>query len=239
MFLVAFFFAGTTLFGLAAADFVGQDAIKAADRGGNLTLPLLAQYLGGGAGTWSGEVMLGFVSAVAVTTILAVVSGLTLSTSGAIAHDFYVNWINGGRIEERQQVWIARVSAVVIGILAIALGILAQGVNVAVLVILAICIAASASFPVLILSLFWRRFNTAGVVSGILVGLASSVGLAILGPAVRGADAVWPLVNPTIVSMPLGFLGAILGTFLAGRDRANESRFDAFSLRVHTGVAAE
>ncbi|MFZ2144575.1 MAG: cation acetate symporter [Xanthobacteraceae bacterium] len=239
MFLVSFFFAGTTLFGLAAADFVGQDAIKAADRGGNLALPLLAQYLGGGAGTWGGEAMLGFVSAVAVTTILAVVSGLTLSTSGAIAHDFYVNWVKAGHIEERQQVWIARVSAVVIGILAIALGILAQGVNVAVLVILAICIAASASFPVLILSLFWRRFNTAGVVTGIVVGLVSSVVLAMLGPAVRGADAVWPLVNPTIVSMPLGFLGAILGTLLAGRDQANESRFDAFSLRVHTGVAAE
>ena len=239
MFLVGFFFAGTTLFGLAAADFVGQDAIKAADRGGNLALPLLAQYLGGGAGTWSGEAMLGFVSAVAVTTILAVVSGLTLSTSGAIAHDFYVNWVKGGHVEERREVWIARASAVVIGILAIALGILAQGVNVAVLVILAICIAASASFPVLILSLFWRRFNTAGVVSGIVVGLGSSVVLAMLGPAVRGADAVWPLVNPTIVSMPLGFLGAILGTLLAGRDQANESRFDAFSLRVHTGVAAE
>jgi cation/acetate symporter len=239
MFLVGFFFAGTTLFGLAAADFVGQDAIRAADRGGNLTLPLLAQYLGGGAGTWGGEVMLGFVSAVAVTTILAVVSGLTLSTSGAIAHDFYVNWIKGGHIEERQQVRIARVSAVVIGILAVALGILAQGVNVAVLVILAICIAASANFPVLILSLFWRRFNTAGVVGGILVGLVSSVVLAILGPAVRGADAVWPLVNPTIVSMPLGFLGAVLATLLVGRDRENESRFDTFSLRVHTGVAAE
>jgi cation/acetate symporter len=239
MFLVGFFFAGTTLFGLAAADFVGQEAIKAADRGGNLTLPLLAQYLGGGAGTWGGEAMLGFVSAVAVTTILAVVSGLTLSTSGAIAHDFYVSWIRGGHVEERAQVWIARVSAVVIGILAIALGILAQGVNVAVLVILAICIAASASFPVLILSLFWRRFNTTGVVSGIVVGLVSSVVLAMLGPAVRGADAVWPLVNPTIVSMPLGFLGAILGTLLAGRDEANESRFDAFLLRVHTGVAAE
>src|SRR5260370_38946404 len=127
--------------------------------------------------------MLGFVSAVAVTTILAVVFGLTLSTSGAIAHDFYVNWIKGGHIEEYQQVRIARVSAVVIGILAVALGILAQGVNVAVLVILAICIAASANFPVLILSLFWRRFNTAGAVGGILVGLVSSSVLAIFWPA--------------------------------------------------------
>jgi cation/acetate symporter len=235
MFVAGFLFAGTTLFGLAGADFVGQDAIRAADRGGNLTLPLLAQYLGGGAGSWGGEVMLGFVSAVAVTTILAVVSGLTLSTSSAIAHDFYVNWIRGGHVEERQEVWIARLSSVIIGVLAIALGILAQGVNVAVMVILAICIAASANFPVLILSLFWRQFNTAGVVSGILAGLVSSVVLAIMGPAVRGADAVWPLVNPTIVSMPLGFLGAILGALLGGRDAANESRFDTFSHRVHTG----
>jgi cation/acetate symporter len=237
MFLAGVFFAGATFFGLAGADFVGQDASRAADRGGNLTLPLLAQYLGGGAGSWGGEVMLGFVSAVAVATILAVVSGLTFSS--AIAHDLYVNWIRGGHVEERHEVWIARVSSVIIGVLAIALGILGQGVNVAVLVIVATCIAASANFPVLMLSLFWRRFNTAGVVSGILVGLGSSVVLAIMGPAVRGADAVWPLVNPTIVSMPVGFLGAILGALLGGRDAAQESRFDTFSHRVHTGVAAE
>jgi len=196
---------------------------------------LLAQYLGGGKGTLGGQIMLGFVSAVAVATILAVVSGLTLSTSGAIAHDFYVNWVKRGHLEEHRQVWIARISTVVIGVLAIALGILAQGVNVAVLVILAICVAASANFPVLALSLFWRRFNTGGVVGGMLLGLVSSVVLAMIGPAMRGADAIWPLVNPTIVSMPLGFLGAVLGTLLAGRDKENEARFGAFSLRVHAG----
>src|SRR5246500_5207188 len=239
MFLAGSFFAGTTLFGLAAANFVGQDVIRAADKGGNLTLPLLAQFLGGGKGTLGGEIMLGFVSAVAVATILAVVSGLTLSTSGAIAHDFYVNWIKRGRVEEHKEVWVARISTVVIGVLAIALGILVQGVNVAVLVILAICVAASANFPVLILSLFWRRFNTGGVVGGMLVGLVSSVVLAMIGPGVRGADAIWPLVNPTVVSMPLGFLGAILGTLLTGRDRANEERFERFSRQVHTGLAAE
>lgn len=239
MFLAGAFFAATTLFGLAAASLVGQDAIRAADKGGNLTLPLLAQFLGGGKGTLGGDVMLGIVAAVAIATILAVVSGLTLSTSGAIAHDFYVNWVKRGAIEERKEVLIARISTIVIGVLAIALGILAQGVNVAVLVILAICVAASANFPVLILSLFWRRFNTGGVVGGMLVGLVSSVALAMLGPAVRGADAIWPLVNPTIVSLPLGFLGAILGTLLAGRDPANEARFDHFSRQVHTGLAAE
>jgi cation/acetate symporter len=239
MFLAGAFFLGTTIFGLAAANFLGQDAIKAADKGGNLTLPLLAQYLGGGPGSLGGDIMLGFVSAVAVATILAVVSGLTLSTSGAVAHDFYTNWIRHGQVEERKQVLVARIASVVIGLLAIVLGIWVQGVNVAVLVILAICIAASANFPVLVLSLFWRRFNTGGVIGGMLVGLVSSVALAMLGPAVRGADAIWPLVNPTIVSLPLGFLGAWLGTLLAGRDKVNEDRFDAFSTRVHTGVAVE
>jgi len=239
MFLAGAFFAGTTLFGLAAADFVGQDAIRVADKGGNLTLPLLAQYLGGGKGSFGGDLMLGFVSAVAVATILAVVSGLTLSTSTAIAHDFYVNWIKRGQVDSRQEVWIARSVAVVIGVLAVALGILAQGVNVAVLVILAICVAASANFPVLVLSLFWRRFNTGGVVGGMALGLVSSVALAMIGPAMRGADALWPLVNPTIVSLPLGFLGGVLGTLIAGRDLANERRFDAFLFQVHTGVRPE
>ena len=237
MFLAGAFFAATTVFGLAAANFVGQDVIRAADKGGNLTLPLLAQFLGGGKGTFGGDLMLGFVAAVAVATILAVVSGLTLSTSGTIAHDFYANWVKRGQIDGKQEVWVARIAAIVIGLLAITLGILAQGVNVAVLVILAICIAASANFPVLILSLFWRRFNTGGVVGGMAVGLVSSVVLAMIGPAMRGADALWPLVNPTVVSLPLGFLGAVLGTLIAGRDMENENRFDAFLLQVHTGVA--
>jgi cation/acetate symporter len=134
---------------------------------------------------------------------------------------------------------IARWAAIVIGVLAMVLGVLAQGVNVAVLVILAICVAASANFPVLILSLFWRRFNTGGVVGGMAFGLISSVVLAMIGPAMRGADALWPLVNPTVVSLPLGFLGCYLGTILYGRDAENEARFDDFSLQVHTGVATK
>jgi cation/acetate symporter len=236
MFIAGVFFACTTVFGLAAANFVGQDAIRAADKGGNLALPLLAQYLGGGKGSFGGDLMLGFVAAVAVATILAVVSALTLSTSSAIAHDFYVNCLKGGHVDGKREVWVARVASVAIGLLAIALGILAQGVNVAVLVILAICVAASANFPVLVLSLFWRRFNTGGVIGGMTLGLVSSVALAMIGPAMRGADAWWPLVNPTIVSLPLGFLGCVLGTLLAGRDFDNEKRFDAFLFRVHTGV---
>jgi cation/acetate symporter len=141
-----------------------------------------------------------------------------------------------GNADPKKEVVIARVAAIAIGVLAMVLGILAQGVNVAVLVILAICVAASANFPVLVLSLFWRRFNTGGVVGGMFFGLISSVALAMIGPAMRGADALWPLVNPTIVSLPLGLLGCYLGTMLYGCDAENEARFDDFSLQVHTGV---
>src|SRR5260370_12922796 len=182
MFLAGAFFACTTIFGLAAAHFVGQDAIRAADRGGNLPLPLLAQYLGGGEGSAGGEIMLGFIVAVAVATVIAVVAGLTLAISGAIAHDLYVNLIKKGNVRERDQVLAARVTAIVVGIVATLLGILAEGVNVAVLVILPICIAASANFPVLALSLFWRRFNTGAVIGGMGLAVVSCLRPSLIGP---------------------------------------------------------
>ena len=127
---------------------------------------MLAEYLGGGKGTFGGELMLSFVSAVAVSTIIAVVAGLTLATSGTVANDLYVNLIMKGDVEERQQILAARITAVAVGIIATLLGILAEGVKMGVLVILAICIAASANFPVLVLSLFWKRFNTGRVIGG-------------------------------------------------------------------------
>ena len=239
MFLAGTFFIATTIFGLAAAHFIGADAIRAADKGGNLALPLLARYLGGGLNTIGGDVMLGFVSAVAVSTIIATVAGLTLATSGAVAHDIYVNAIKGGQVPERDQVRVARASVIVVGTLATILGIAAQGVNVAVLVILGFAIAASANFPVVALSLFWRRFNTGGVIGAVVVGLISSITLALLGPAFLGPDAISPLVVPTIVTMPLGFFGAIVGSLLAKNDAGSEVRFDEVHVRAHTGVSTE
>lgn len=239
MVIAGTFFIATAIFGLAAAHFIGADAIRAADKGGNLALPLLAQYLGGGVNTFGGDMMLGFVSAVAVATILATVAGLTLATSGAVAHDIYVTAIKGGNVEERYQVRVARMSVLLVGILATFLGIAAQGVNVAVLVILGFSIAASANFPVVALSLFWRRFNTGGVIGAVTVGLISSITLALLGPAFLGPNALSPLVVPTIVTMPLGFLGAIIGSLIAGSDRESEKRFEEVSVRAHTGLGAE
>jgi cation/acetate symporter len=239
MVIAGTFFIATAIFGLAAAHFVGADAIRAADKGGNLALPLLAQYLGGGVNSLGGELMLGFVSAVAVATILATVAGLTLATSGAVAHDIYVTAIKGGHVEERRQVRVARISVLLVGILATFLGIVAEGVNVAVLVILGFSIAASANFPVVALSLFWRRFNTGGVIGAVTVGLVSSITLALLGPAFLGSNAWSPLVVPTILTMPLGFLGAIVGSLIAGSDQKSEERFEEVSVRAHTGLGAE
>jgi cation/acetate symporter len=239
MFLAGSFFLATTLIGFAAAVLVGQDAIRAADKGGNLALPLLAQHLGGGPGSLGGEIFLAVVCAVAFATILAVVAGLTLATSGTVAHDLYVNVIRKGNVSEADQVRVAKFATLAIGIIATLLGLLAEGVNVAVLVILAIAIAASANFPVIVLSLFWRRFNTAGVIGGMVTGLASAVALAFIGPAFLGKEAIFPIVNPTILSMPLGFLGAVIGTYLGRRDPVNEKRFDAVLYRAHTGVNAE
>lgn len=236
MFLAGSFFLATTLIGFAAAIFVGQDAIRAADKGGNLALPLLAQTLGGGAGSMGGEIFLAIVCAVAFATILAVVAGLTLATSGTVAHDLYVNVIRQGKVSEADQVRVAKLSTLAIGVIATALGLLAEGVNVAVLVILAISIAASANFPVVVLSLFWRRFNTAGVIGGITVGLVSAAGLAFIGPAFMGKAAIFPIVNPTILSLPLGLLGAVVGTFLGGRDLANEERFEEVLYHAQTGA---
>ncbi|OYX75953.1 MAG: cation acetate symporter [Rhizobiales bacterium 32-66-11] len=236
MFLAGAFFLVTTLIGLGSAALVGQDVIRAADKGGNLALPLLAQYLGGGPGSIGGEIFLAVVVAVAFATILAVVAALTLSTSGAIAHDLYVNVMRGGKVGEREQVKVARIATLAVGVFAILFGLLAQGINVAVLVILAISIAASANFPVIVLSLFWRRFNTAGVVAGMTAGLVSSVVLAMLGPAFMGADALFPIVNPAIASVPIGFLGAILGALLSPRDPVSEAQFDEVVFRANTGL---
>jgi cation/acetate symporter len=235
MFLAGSFFLVTTLIGLGAATFVGQDAIRAADKGGNLALPLLAQALGGGANSVGGQVLLAVVCAVAIATILAVVAGLTLATSAAVAHDLYVNVIKQGKVSEQQQVRVAKASTFGIALLAVVFGLLAQGFNVGVLVILAIAVAASSNFPIIILSLFWRRFNTAGVIGGVTAGLVSSIVLAFIGPAFMGAHAIFPIVNPTLVSVPMGFLGAVLCTLMSRRNPAEEAHFQEFFFRAQTG----
>ncbi len=287
MFLIGFFFIMSTVLGFGAAIYLTPQKLVAIDKGGNMSALLLAQYLGGGAGTIGGDLFLAFVCAVAFTTILAVVSGLVLASSAAISHDVYVNIIKNGKAEQRDQVRVARITSLVVGLIAIVLGIAAEKENIVHLVALAFAVAASGNFPVIIFSLFWKRFNTAGIISGLVVGSVSAIGLVMVSPnmtypkkiaadarviyetlekkqsggivlaekelislakahadyeknkdgkSMLGLDApLFPLKNPGIVSVPLGFLAAIIGCLLF-RDRRAEEMFSGIYVRQNTGI---
>lgn len=210
----------------------------------NLAAPLLAGKLGG-------DVFLSFIYAVAFATILAVVAGLTIAASSAFAHDVWFNIVKQGVESEREQVLVARVAAATIGVLAILLALALKTLNVAFLVGLAFAVAASANVPAIVLSLFWRRFNTTGTVVGMIVGLVSSLALIVVSPAVMGVDAatvavrhiiqapaLFPLENPGIVSVPLGFIAAVIAA-LTTRDEAAESTYHELIVRANTGLGAE
>ena len=208
MALIGSFYIMTTFLGFGAATIVGRDTI-AANGGTNMSAPLLAQTLGG-------DVFFAFVAAIAFATILAVVAGLTISASTSFAHDFYTNVLHHGKERSPgEEVRVARITAFVVGAVAIAIAILlGPAANVAFLVALAFAVAASANLPVIILSLFWKRFTTAGAVSGLATGLVASIVLILIGPSIMKNGPLFPLENPGIVSIPLGFLGAVVGTLL-------------------------
>jgi cation/acetate symporter len=231
MALIGSFYIMTTFLGFGAATIVGRDYI-AVNGGTNMSAPLLARALGG-------EVFFAFVSAIAFATILAVVAGLTISASTSFAHDFYTNVIHRG-VERKpgEEVRVARIAAFVVGAVSMAIAImLGPTANVAFLVALAFAVAASANLPAIVFSLFWPRFNTAGAVAGLGTGLSASVLLILIGPSLM-SPPIFPLENPGILSIPLGFLGAILGT-LAVREPKAEEKFKELFVRANTGLGAE
>jgi cation/acetate symporter len=245
--IIGTFYLFTLALGFGAAALVGAQAIKTQNPGGNTAAPQLAQVLGIDVfgGDIGGVVFLAVISAVAFATILAVVAGLTLASSSSIAHDFYANVIKKGQTSERQEVVVARFSALVIGAVAIVLGILAKDLNVAFLVALAFAVAASGNLPAILYSLFWKRFNTTGAVSAIYGGLISAVVLVFFSPIVSGTatsmfpkdDWHWfPLNNPGIISIPIGFFCGWLGTLLS-REREPE-KFAELEVRSLTGAGA-
>jgi cation/acetate symporter len=183
MAIIGGFYVLTLFLGFGAAHLVGPAAIASVDAGGNMAGPLLAQYIGGGPESLTGNFMLAFVSAVAFATIVAVVAGLVLAAASAMAHDLWVGVIRGGeRVAPQEQVTAARVATVLVGAIAITIGIAAKGQNVASLVALAFAVAASANFPCVLLTLYWKRCNTNGVVAGMIVGTLAAVGLTLLSP---------------------------------------------------------
>lgn len=210
--VICAFFMMTPIIGYGAALLVGRDAIAEANPAGNLAAPQLALAVGG-------NLFLAFVAAAAFAAILSTVVGLIIAASGAFAHDFYTNVLRRGEASEREQFRAARVTAIGISIASIILSLGAQSFNVAFLIALAFAVAASANFPVIILTIFWKKFNTVGAVTGMLVGLVSSVALVLISPNIMGENAIFPLEYPTIVTMPLGFLACYLGTILSGGAR--------------------
>jgi cation/acetate symporter len=248
--LIGLFYLFTLILGFGAGAIVGPKTIAAAPGKANSAAPLLAFELGG-------TVLLGIIAAVAFATILAVVAGLTITASASFAHDVYNNVIKRGEVTSEGEVRVARVTAVVIGIIAIIGGILANGQNIAFLVALAFAIAASANLPTILFSLFWRRFNTRGALFSIYGGLISCLVLIIFSPVVSGkpanpatgkspsmitdpsVDFHWfGLDNPGIVTIPLSFLLAIIGT-LTSRGSSTPEKAAEMEVRSLTGAGAE
>ncbi|WP_020389043.1 cation acetate symporter [Kribbella catacumbae] len=247
--IIGIFYLFTLVLGYGAAALVGPDAIRAAPGKANSAAPLLAYELGG-------EILLGVISAVAFATILAVVAGLTITASASFAHDIYGQVIKKGQVSGDGEVRVARITVLVIGVVAIVGGIFANGQNIAFLVALAFAVAASANLPTILYSLFWRRFNTRGALWSIYGGLGSAIILIAFSPVVSGKvdkktgaslsmitdtgiDFSWfPLDNPGIVSIPLAFVLGIIGT-LTSKEGTNVDKFAEMEVRSLTGAGAE
>jgi cation/acetate symporter len=246
---VGLFYLCTFVLGFGAMWLVGRKRILSAPGGSNSAVPLLADKLGG-------TLLFGILAAVAFATILAVVAGLTITASASFAHDVYAGVLRRGKAEPAEEVRVARIAAVVVGIVAVIGGISAKGINIAFLVGLAFAIAAAANLPSILYSLFWPRFTARGALWSIYGGLISSVVLIIFSPVFSGQRkplggtssslitdphinfAFFPLNNPGIVAIPLAFFLGWLGT-VTDRQPADSARFARMQVRALTGVGAE
>jgi cation/acetate symporter len=308
MIIIGGFYLLTLIIGNGAALHVGATAISGLDKGGNMAAPLLAQYIGGGAESALGNFFLAFIAAVAFATIVAVVAGLVLASASAISHDIWVGIVKGERATQAEEVRAARVSALIVGTIAMIIGILAQGQNVAHLVGLAFAVAASSNLPCILLTLYWKRCNTGGIVLGMILGTLTAVALVLVSPnmtyplteianaqkviaasaakhaslqsavdaavdaaakgraraALEKADAdvvtaqkttdrfagqstslvglekpLTQLKNPGLYSIPIGFLGVILGSLFWRRGRKAADMWEELYVRQNTGIHAE
>ncbi|MCG7335892.1 sodium/solute symporter [Sporosarcina sp. ACRSM] len=234
--IIGVFYFITMILGFGGAIFVGEEAIVAENAAGNMAAPMLAAVLGGNA-------LESFVAAVAFATILAVVSGLVLTGASALAHDLYGEVFKKGKVTDKQQVTAARIAAISVAILSIILALGSEKLNVAFLVSLAFCVAAAANLPTILMTIYWKRFNTTGAIASMLTGLITSLVLVAISPSVmspvEGAalitgNPIFPLANPGIVSIPAGFLAAYVGTILSSRGK-EEVDYAEIKFKAETG----
>ena len=235
--LIGFFYLMTFVLGFGAMVLVGPETIRGVDPGGNMAAPLLAEMLGG-------TPLLGFIAAVAFATILAVVAGLTLSGAAALSHDLWVNVVRHAHADAKEQLRVARVATILLGVGAILLGITFKGQNVAFMVSLAFAIAASANFPALVLSIFWRRCTTAGAVASMIVGTAVTLALIWLSPTIQidvlGRSEAWfPLKNPALITIPLSFAVGIVVSLVSAEGARSDTAILDRQMLLGTRPAGE
>jgi len=232
--IIGVFYLMTLVLGLGTTAVIGYDTLVNADSTGNLAAPLLAKALGG-------DFLLAFISAVAFTTVVAVVSGLVISSTTAFSHDIYHHLIKKGTSTDKEQLRAAQISAFFIGIISTIFALGLKNINVTFLVSLTFIVAASSNFPVILLTIYWKRFTKTGAIIGMLTGLVTSIILVAIGPHIMNPLNGWiqkePIINlfnPGIISIPLGFISAIIGSLLT-KDNAKFD-YDAFYLKAQTGI---
>ena len=252
--LIGYFYILTFIIGFGAISFLMNDP-RFYKVGANGAYNKIADLVGGAANmpaidladAVGGNVLFGFISAVAFATILAVVAGLTLAGASAVSHDLYASVIARGRSTEGREVTVSKVSAVVIGLIAIGLGYIFENQNVAFMVGLAFSVAASCNFPVLVMSILWGGTTTMGALVGGFLGLISAVLMIVLSKAVwvdtfhMAAAPVFPYDNPALFSIPIAFIFIWLVSNLdrSTRARREQAAFEAQSIRAETGIGAE
>ncbi|MCR8641223.1 cation acetate symporter [Paenibacillus sp. N1-5-1-14] len=233
--IIGIFYVMTLFLGFGAAAFVGATNITEIDKAGNMAAPLLAKALGG-------DFLFAFICAVAFATILAVVTGLVLAAASAFSHDFYGQIVRKGKATDKEELKVARYASFGVAIVSIVLALFAQKLNVAFLVSIAFAVAASANLPVIIYTVYWKRFNTTGAITGMLCGLLSCIIIVALSPNVWGepgkailvGSPLINLANPGIVSIPLGFLGAFIGTLLSSSK--DDAKYSEIKVKATTGL---
>src|SRR5699024_2872445 len=235
--IIGVFYVMTLVLGLGAIALLGVHSLVAQDPTGNLAAPLLAKEVGG-------DFLLAFISAVAFSTIVAVVAGLVISATTAFSHDIYHHILKKGKSTEKEQLIAARWTAFGVGLISTIFALRLETINVTFLVSMTFIVAASSNFPVLLLTIYWKKFNPIGVISGMLSGLAASLILLMLGPYIMHPDggliereAIIPLYNPGIIAIPIGFLGAYLGTILTPKRTQSIEQYAKFFKKSQTHVA--
>ncbi|MFB4169718.1 cation acetate symporter [Virgibacillus sp. JSM 102003] len=234
--IIGIFYIITLVLGLGTVALIGYEELTAHDPTGNLAAPLLAGELGG-------DFLMAFIAAISFTTIVAVVAGLVISATTAVSHDIYYHIFKKRQTTEKKQIRAAQWTAFVVGLISTLFALGLRNINVTFLVSLTFIVAASSNLPVLLFTIYWKRFTQSGAIIGMVCGLTASLILLIFGPHIMNLDGGWiqreplvPLHNPGIFAIPIGFLGAYFGSLVTRESQHSNHEFRRFYIKAQTGI---